>query len=102
METVMWQRCMNLSVNNTKGNKNLLSGSIGTAVAKYVAVDDIENAIRCCGETDRGSGKMVAQLNYFGTSVKAAADSEYTMLDHTTKSEEAMNFEQQLLARVVG
>ena len=45
---------------------------------------------------------MVAQLNYFGTNLKAAADSEYTMLDHTTKSEEAMNFEQQLLARVVG
>jgi ATP-dependent Clp protease ATP-binding subunit ClpA len=45
---------------------------------------------------------MVAQLNYFGTNVKPAGDPEYTLLDHTTRSEEAMNFEQQLLARVIG
>jgi ATP-dependent Clp protease ATP-binding subunit ClpA len=45
---------------------------------------------------------MVAQLNYFATNAKSAGDTEYTMLDHTTKSEEALNFEQQLLARVVG
>jgi ATP-dependent Clp protease ATP-binding subunit ClpA len=32
----------------------------------------------------------------------AASDPEFTMLDHTIKSEEALNFEQQLSARVVG
>ncbi|HXG95192.1 MAG TPA: AAA family ATPase [Blastocatellia bacterium] len=45
---------------------------------------------------------MVAQLNYFGASLATASEPEYTMLDHTVKSEEALNFEQQLLARVVG
>jgi ATP-dependent Clp protease ATP-binding subunit ClpB len=45
---------------------------------------------------------MVAQLSYYGTSTRMAGDPEYTMLDHTTKSEEALNFEQQLMARVVG
>lgn len=46
---------------------------------------------------------MVAQLNYFATNLKApATEPEFTMLDHTVKSEEAMGFEQQLTARVVG
>ena len=45
---------------------------------------------------------MVAQLNYFGESLKSAGEPEYTALDHTIKSEESMGFEQQLLARVVG
>ena len=45
---------------------------------------------------------MAAQLNYFGESLKAVGEPEYTRLDHTIKSDESMNFEQQLFARVVG
>jgi ATP-dependent Clp protease ATP-binding subunit ClpB len=45
---------------------------------------------------------MVAQLNYFGENLRAAGEPEYTILDHTTKSEESLNFEQQLTSRVVG
>ncbi|HVG22287.1 MAG TPA: AAA family ATPase [Blastocatellia bacterium] len=45
---------------------------------------------------------MVAQLNYFGENLRAAGEPEYTVLDHTTKSEESLNFEQQLTSRVVG
>ncbi len=45
---------------------------------------------------------MVAQLNYFGETLKAIGEPEYTTLDHTIKSEESMGFEQQLLARVIG
>jgi ATP-dependent Clp protease ATP-binding subunit ClpB len=45
---------------------------------------------------------MVAQLNYFGENLRAAGEPEYTLLDHTTKSEESLNFEQQLTSRVVG
>jgi ATP-dependent Clp protease ATP-binding subunit ClpB len=45
---------------------------------------------------------MVAQLNYFGENLRAAGEPEYTILDHTTKSEESLNFEHQLSARVVG
>ena len=45
---------------------------------------------------------MVAQLNYFGETLKAIGEPEYTTLDHTIKSEESLGFEQQLLARVIG
>ncbi len=45
---------------------------------------------------------MVAQMNYFANNAAPAGEPEYTPLDHTVKSEEALNFEQQLLARVVG
>jgi ATP-dependent Clp protease ATP-binding subunit ClpB len=45
---------------------------------------------------------MVAQLNYFGETLKTVGEPEYTALDHTTKSEESLGFERQLLARVVG
>ncbi|HKP10952.1 MAG TPA: hypothetical protein VJZ91_02540, partial [Blastocatellia bacterium] len=45
---------------------------------------------------------MVAQLNYFGESLRAVSDSDYTMLDHNTKSEESLNFEHQLRSRVIG
>ena len=45
---------------------------------------------------------MVAQLNYFGETLKAVGEPEYTTLDHTIKSEESLGFEQQLLARVIG
>ena len=45
---------------------------------------------------------MVAQLNYFGETLKSAGEPEYTTLDHTIKSEESLSFEQQLFARVVG
>lgn len=45
---------------------------------------------------------MVAQLNYFGDNLRAAGEPEYTMLDHTTKSDESLNFEHQLTSRVVG
>jgi ATP-dependent Clp protease ATP-binding subunit ClpA len=45
---------------------------------------------------------MVAQLNYFGDTLKAVGEHEYTTLDHTTKSEESLGFERQLLSRVVG
>ena len=45
---------------------------------------------------------MVAQMNYFATNAAPASEPEYTPLDHTVKSEESLNFEQQLLARVVG
>jgi ATP-dependent Clp protease ATP-binding subunit ClpB len=50
----------------------------------------------------RGQRDMVAQLNYFGETLKTVGEPEYTALDHTIKSEESMSFEQQLLARVVG
>jgi ATP-dependent Clp protease ATP-binding subunit ClpA len=45
---------------------------------------------------------MVAQLNYFGETLKAIGEPEYTTLDHTIKSEESLGFEQQLLSRVIG
>ncbi|HYP28269.1 MAG TPA: AAA family ATPase [Blastocatellia bacterium] len=45
---------------------------------------------------------MVAQMNYFTPNVNSPDEAEYVLLDHTTKSEESLNFEQQLLARVVG
>jgi len=45
---------------------------------------------------------MAAQLNYFGESLRAVADADYTMLDHNTKSEESLSFEQQLRSRVIG
>ena len=45
---------------------------------------------------------MVAQMNYYSTSMNQGAEPEYTPLDHTVKSEEALNFEQQLISRVVG
>jgi ATP-dependent Clp protease ATP-binding subunit ClpA len=57
---------------------------------------------RRCGETEKGRREMVAQLNYFGENLRAAGEPEYTILDHTTKSEESLNFEQQLTSRVVG
>src|SRR5581483_5471497 len=45
---------------------------------------------------------MVAQLNYFGESLRPASDADYTRLDHTTKSDESLSFEQQLRSRVIG
>lgn len=45
---------------------------------------------------------MVAQLNYFGESLKSVDEAEYVRLDHTIKSEESMSFEQQLFSRVIG
>src|SRR5437660_12782945 len=45
---------------------------------------------------------MVAQLNYFGESLRTVSDTDYTPLDHNTKSEESVNFEQQLRSRVIG
>ncbi|HKG21610.1 MAG TPA: AAA family ATPase [Blastocatellia bacterium] len=45
---------------------------------------------------------MVAHMNYITANANSPDEAEYVMLDHTTKSEEALNFEQQLLARVVG
>jgi len=45
---------------------------------------------------------MAAQLNYFGESLRAVGDADYTRLDHNTKSEESLSFEQQLRSRVIG
>jgi ATP-dependent Clp protease ATP-binding subunit ClpA len=45
---------------------------------------------------------MVAQLNYFPAPANAAGEAQFTRLDHTTRSEESENFEQQLLSRVIG
>src|SRR5205085_10892270 len=45
---------------------------------------------------------MVAQLNYYGESLRQVYDADYTRLDHTTKSYESLNFEQQLRSRVIG
>ncbi|HWP45275.1 MAG TPA: AAA family ATPase [Blastocatellia bacterium] len=45
---------------------------------------------------------MVAQLNYFAASAGSAGEAQFTRLDHTTRSEESENFEQQLLSRVIG
>jgi ATP-dependent Clp protease ATP-binding subunit ClpB len=45
---------------------------------------------------------MAAQLNYFGESLRAVSDSDYTRLDHTSRSEEAMNFERHLQTQVIG
>ena len=53
-------------------------------------------------EAGQGEGAMVAQINYFASSPNSPDEAEYTMLDHTTKSEEALNFEQHLMSRVVG
>src|ERR671927_819351 len=49
-----------------------------------------------------GVREMVAQLNYFGESLRPAGDADYTRLDHTTKSDESLSFEQQLRSRVIG
>ncbi|HET9532423.1 MAG TPA: AAA family ATPase [Blastocatellia bacterium] len=45
---------------------------------------------------------MVAQLNYYASSASPAEEAQFTRLDHTTRSEESENFEQQLLSRVIG
>ncbi len=45
---------------------------------------------------------MVAQRNYYMPDPIEGDKSDFTLLDHTVKSEEALNFEQQLLSRVVG
>jgi ATP-dependent Clp protease ATP-binding subunit ClpB len=45
---------------------------------------------------------MVAQLNYYTESLRAVSDADYTRLDHNTKSDESVNFEQQLRSRVIG
>ena len=45
---------------------------------------------------------MAAQFSYFGDNLRAAGNPEYVELDHTSKSQEALNFERAMQSRVVG
>src|ERR1051326_4421783 len=45
---------------------------------------------------------MVAQLNYIEENLRTVGNDDYLLLDHTSKSEESLNFEQNLRTRVIG
>jgi ATP-dependent Clp protease ATP-binding subunit ClpA len=72
--------------------------SDGTEIAEYTALKTPVGV----EDGHREKGIMVAALDYFTTSSTPTTDAEFVRLDHTVKSEESINFEQQLLSRVIG